>query len=32
MALDKLDKDIFRQDLGSLIDGYQEIINRFFKK
>jgi phosphoribosylaminoimidazole-succinocarboxamide synthase len=28
----KLDKDIFRQDLGSLIDGYQEIINRFFKK
>ncbi len=28
----KLDKDIFRQDLGSLVDGYQEIINRFFKK
>ena len=28
----KLDKDIFRQDLGNLIDGYQEIINRFFKK
>ena len=27
----KLDKDIFRQDLGSLVDGYQEIINRFFK-
>ena len=28
----KLDKDIFRQDLGSLVDGYQEIINRFFNK
>lgn len=28
----KLDKDIFRQDLGSLVDGYQEIINRFLNK
>jgi phosphoribosylaminoimidazole-succinocarboxamide synthase len=28
----KLDKDIFRQDLGNLIDGYQEIINRFSSK
>ena len=25
----KLDKDIFRQDLGSLIDGYREIAKRF---
>ena len=25
----KLDKDIFRQDLGSLITGYKEVANRF---
>ena len=25
----KLDKDIFRHDLGSLIDGYSEVANRF---
>ena len=25
---DKLDKDIFREDLGSLIEGYQEVARR----
>ena len=26
---EKLDKDIFRQDLGNLIDGYREVAKRF---
>ena len=26
---EKLDKDIFRQDLGNLIDGYKEVARRF---